>query len=326
MCAIGFLVTCTVIDWPLRSTLSMRGRWPPSTSAGSYTTSPRYSTPFFGRTDVDERGLHAGQHVLHAARDRCCRRSRACRRWASTRSARPACGPRAPRCARCRRGAGAPPSGSGPPAGPCGANRCAAASVSLSSDSSSAVPSTSTPPSCAPASTYRSAPSRGFSRAHRDGRLPYRCRFRPCPARARRAVGAASWPAHRRCRPTRPRPPAAGFPVGCRPRGASAPAVGREIPASSRACSPTSSPVRPRSASAAVQSSRSGHRLGFPRRRRVRVGAATRTRARVGGAARIPAGVGRRGPRLLAAASATRSAPPPLLGRAVGVGAGRRSV
>ena len=30
-------------------------------------TSPRYSTPFFGRADVDERGFHARQHVLHAA-------------------------------------------------------------------------------------------------------------------------------------------------------------------------------------------------------------------------------------------------------------------
>ena len=48
LCPIGFFVTCTMIAWPLRSTRSMRGRSPPSTSDGSYATSPRYSTPFFG--------------------------------------------------------------------------------------------------------------------------------------------------------------------------------------------------------------------------------------------------------------------------------------
>ena len=36
-------------------------------SSASYCTSPRYSTAFFGRADVDERRLHAGQHVLHLA-------------------------------------------------------------------------------------------------------------------------------------------------------------------------------------------------------------------------------------------------------------------
>ena len=58
------------------------------------------STPFFGRADVDERGLHARAARSAPGRGRCCRRSSACRRWARRRSARRACGLRARRCAR----------------------------------------------------------------------------------------------------------------------------------------------------------------------------------------------------------------------------------
>jgi len=64
LCAIGFLVTCTMIDCPLRSTLSMRGRCPPFDIARVVDHVAAVEHAVLGRTDVDERGLHAGQDVL----------------------------------------------------------------------------------------------------------------------------------------------------------------------------------------------------------------------------------------------------------------------
>ena len=62
-----------------------------------------------GRADVDERGFHARQHVLHATEVDVAVDRRGLVGRASRRSARSAGGLRARRCARCRRAAGARP-------------------------------------------------------------------------------------------------------------------------------------------------------------------------------------------------------------------------
>ncbi len=134
---------------------------------------------------------------------------------------------------------------------------------------------------------------------------------RPRPPRRRRRFFGASAGTRRggaECRdgvsPTR------GF-------GGADAAAGRAMPASSRACSPMSSSVRPRSASAAVQSSRTGHRLGC-------LGGGRATAPAVGFALppfALPAF--RRGAGFLRPRPPRESAAPPLLRGAVGVG--RRS-
>ena len=67
LCAIGFLVTCTMIDWPLRSIRSMRGGCTAFHVGVVVDDVAAVQHAVLRCADVDERGLHARQHVLHAA-------------------------------------------------------------------------------------------------------------------------------------------------------------------------------------------------------------------------------------------------------------------
>ena len=133
--------------------------------------------------DLDERGLHPGQHVVDRARGRCCRRSSAARaaRGRPRRRRRPRARRRASRPGRPRRAARAWPSGSGARRGAVrrGGRGCARGPCAR-------------PPSLARPAAAGSA--RGSPAAARAGRRRRRSRRRLRRARARRGFrGGASW-------------------------------------------------------------------------------------------------------------------------------------